>query len=270
MQTLTEGLFNNIELAFSIRPIHWVVQEQIVIALANEGELYRWLLWSPFEDSREILEVELEGLGNALERYHTDVSFDPFLEYVIYPCEDCPPAEYLVKNMRSDETEWSIDLGEKPGSAYRGFPYWSPDGQYIAIVSGDFEQTTWIFNRRGEVVHRIEGGTLNMSWSPGSRYLAFGRDNENPLNGENYSVTLLDLADNTLIDLCVNPYPPSVPIYWSWDSSKIAFGNRVSELDNPKTSIYIVDINSGDKVELSNEEEDYRIEGWVNIDSTEP
>lgn len=266
MEILTEGLFEDIELAFSIRPIRWEADGRIVIALANEGELYRWLIWAPFEDHRELLEVELEGIGNVRERFRTAVSFDPLLEYIIYPCEDCPPDEYLVKNMLSGEMEWTIDLGENPGSLYRGFPHWSPDGQYIAIVSGDFERTTWVFNRQGEIVYQIEGGSLNMSWSPDSRYLAFGRDNENPLNGENYSVTLLDLVNNTLIDLCVNPNPPSVPIYWSWDSSKIAFGNQVSELDNPKTSIYIVDINSGDKVELSSEEEDYRIEGWVNID----
>jgi hypothetical protein len=270
MQTLAEGIFENIDLAFSIRPIHWVVEERIVIALANAGELFRWLVWSPFEDSQEIVEVELEGFGSVRERYRTAVSFDPYLEYIIYPCEDCPPAEYLVKNIRSGETEWSIDLGEKPGSAFRGFPHWSPDGQYIAMVSGDFERTTWILNRQGEVVHMIEGGSLNMSWSSDSRYLAFGRDNENPLEGDNYSVTLLDLVDNTIIDLCLYPEPPSVPLYWSSDSTKIAIDNRVYELDNPRTLIQIVDINSGDIVELSSDDEYYRIEGWVNLDSDEP
>ncbi|MBK9055766.1 MAG: hypothetical protein IPL78_34160 [Chloroflexi bacterium] len=84
MEPIIQNQFDAVEFSPSSQ-VHWINEEQLVVALTNYDELYRWLVWYPFEDKQETIAVELEGIGEALEWYHTSVSYDPFLELVIYP-----------------------------------------------------------------------------------------------------------------------------------------------------------------------------------------
>lgn len=264
MTPLIQNRFETIEFAPTAQT-NWANENHLTIALTNQDELYRWLVWYPFEGREEVVAVELEGIGDALERYHTSVSYDPFLELVIYPCQDCSPDEYRVKDINTGNTLWSIDLGPNPDDAYRGFPYWSSDGQYVAISGHQWgeDNAVWVFNREGEELYKLQGGGLTMRWSPDNRYLVFTHKNLTNEATISSTFTLLDVVDKRLLDLCVEP-SGGVP-YWSPDSTKIAFTSDVSEVDNPETLLNIVDIYSGNLIQLLSEDEKYRPEGWVDI-----
>ncbi|MEI2698746.1 MAG: hypothetical protein V9E94_10525 [Microthrixaceae bacterium] len=269
MGPIIQNQFDAVEFSPSSQ-VHWINEEQLVVALTNYDELYRWLVWYPFEDRQETIAIELEGIGDALERYHTSVSYDPFLELMIYPCQYCPPDEYRVKDVNTGNTLWTIDLGPNLDDSYLGYPYWSADGQYVAISGHQWgeDNAVWVFSRDGEQLYKIQGGGFTMSWSPNNRFLAFAHKNSTIGEDTNSTLTLLDVVDKQLIDLCIDPGWGGP--YWSPDGTELAYTLHVSEVDNPGTLINIVDIYSGDLIQLSSKDENYRIEGWIDVSQDTP
>ncbi len=164
--------------------LRWINNDQLIIPLQNEGELFRWLVWSPFSGEEEILSVELDGIGNQMERFRNPPVLDPFLEMVVYPCEFCDEGEYAVKNIVSGETMWFIDLGPEPSHVHRSSASWSPDGRFVTVIGGKFLNQLLFLNREGEKSYEITlpvlddpGGLVifTRTWSPNSEYLAFLR-----------------------------------------------------------------------------------------------
>ncbi|MDA0245468.1 MAG: hypothetical protein OT477_18810 [Chloroflexi bacterium] len=250
--------------------IYWGNDNQLIIPLNYEEELFRWWVWSPFSgDEREIL-VELSGLGNQRERYGTSSILDPLLEMVAYPCELCDEGEYVIKDIESGETMWFIDLGSNPSPHHRSTAYWSPDGHFLTVISGQLNQLLF-FNREGEKIHQISlpvldspsGLTIfNQSWSPNGQYLAFLRVTSLAGTYED-TLTYIDIQSGQVIDLCVNGRT-GFPI-WSPDSTKIAFAQQIESGELPQL-ISIVDIHSGDVVQLY-DADGRNLVGWIDLPS---
>jgi hypothetical protein len=260
-QNLTLSRFTN---------IRWINDSQIVFPLANEGELFRWLVWSPFSGEEEMLSVELPDITER-QRFleYAYPGPDPLLELVVYPCEECGEAEYAVKHLQTGETAWLIDLGPNPAYVYRSYAYWSPDGQFVTVIGGEFLNQLLFFNREGDKFHEVTlpllddpGGMMifNWSWSPNSNYLAFLRVTGTEGNYED-TLTYIDVQSGQMVDLCVN-VRTGFPI-WSPDSTKIAFSRQIESGEQPRL-ISIVDIHTGDVVQLYDENA-HNIVGWITI-----
>jgi WD40 repeat protein len=247
--------------------LNWANNSQLVLPLKNQDELFQWLVWTPFTDEQELLSVELTGIENAMAFYQVAPAYDPRLELVVYPCELCGSTAYIVKNIKTSETEWTINFDPKPSYAYRGPPVWSPNGEYVAVGGGNnLLNRLKIVDRDGVVVYDLalpDGGVATaerLVWSPNSEYLAFSRANPNPAEPYGYNSTLayVKLRDGAVIDLCVDL--PITAIKWSPDNTKIAFGQWREEKD---TNVFsIIDINTGDVFQWHNPDI-YQIVDWI-------
>lgn len=247
----------------------WINDSQIIFPLAHEGDLLQWFVWSPFNGESETHSIELTGLSQRsrfLEYAYPGP--DPLLELVVYPCEACNGAEYAVKRLQTGETEWFIDLGPNPSYDYRSHAYWSPDGAYVVVLGGQFLNHLLFFNRAGERVYEIilplldEPGSLPItawSWSPNNKYLAFLRV-AGSTGQYTESLSLVDMQDGRLIDLCVNA--TTGPLIWSPDSTRIAFSQQVQSGEQPRL-ISIVDIQSGNVIQLYDAEA-HTLAGWID------
>lgn len=250
--------------------IRWINDSQLSFPLANEDELFSWLVWTPSTGKKEKLSVELSGIGNHMQYFQVAPSLDPRMEMVAYPCEFCGEAEYAVKSIATGETEWVIDLGPKPSYAYRGPVVWSPDGELVAVVGGRnlIVNGLWIFNRQGELVHEIVlpdiGGVvaaLLLTWSPNSEYLAFSRGSYNDVGEITETLAYISLADGSVVDLCLD-FSSAHPV-WSPDSVRIAFSQQIESGQQPRF-ISIVDIHSGDVLQLYDADA-RNLLGWITL-----
>jgi hypothetical protein len=211
----------------------WIDDAQLAIPLANQGEVYSWLLWSPFTNEQKTISLNLNGIGDS-PRKLTPPKLDPLLEFVAYRCDLCDKTqpEFIVKSFKTGEIAWTMDLGPGSQPTYRGIHIdlsWSPDGQYLAVAGEiNFKPNgVWIYNRQGKLVQRLVVPrrkdytvAVAFSWSPNSRYMAFHVVNpvsEKDLKGTIY---VLDILNGSVIDLCQHS---SGALYWSPDSRFIAF-----------------------------------------------
>jgi len=252
-------------------PISWINDSQLIVPLANEGELFHWLVWSPFDDRQETLSVEATGLGVLMERFSHPPTLDPLLELVVYPCETCGEAEYAVKRIDTGEISWFIDLGDNPAYDVLHAPVvWSPDGQVVAVLAGELSNHLLFFDRQGEKLHEVVlpvsdyTGTLGLfsqTWSPDSEYLAFLRPTVGSEGEQIESLSYVNVKDGRLIDLCIDAHTGS-PI-WSPDSAKIAFSQQLQSGEQSRL-ISIVDIGSGDVVQLPDVNA-YTLLGWMSL-----
>lgn len=249
--------------------LRWTKDYQLVLPLENEDEFFQWLVWSPFTGEQETLSTELSGIGNNMELFKVPPSLDPLLELVAYPCEFCDEAEYVIKNIETSETVWTIDLGPRPSYAYRGPVIWSPDGEFAAIVGGrnSLLNDLWIYNRQGEIVYEIVlpdiGGIVAASllkWSPDSKYLAFSRGGYNDEGEKSTTLNYVSLLDGSVTDLCIDSHTQS---YWSPDNTKIAFSQQIQSGEQPQL-ISIVNINSGSVIQLRDDNAQILL-GWIAL-----
>ncbi len=249
--------------------VRWLNDSEIVLPLENNLENYEWIIWSPRENKERRISSVLDGIGEEVIRYGVAPALDPMGELVIYPCERCDGFEYMVKEIESGDNLWSIDIGEKPTGAYRGYPVWSPDGSHIAITGGRSARQNglWIFDRNGRLVHDIilpdasRAYTAdNLFWSPDSQILAFLRLSSDSQGESKQTLAYLSIKTGEVVDFCLNYQRGSGA--WSPDSTMIVFLSQENE--KPQT-LQIIDIEGNVKVLSIKDATD--VIGWVNLNN---
>ena len=157
-------------------------------------------------------------------------------------------------------------------------PRWSPDGKYLAFLSGrEGDQTqVWLLDRRGGEASRLtdfKSGVSSFTWSPDSTRLAlvmrdedpkdegesrdredsgapdpivinrlqFKRDGQGYLNELRRHVYVFDIESEESTQITDGPYDDSAPV-WSPDSRWLAFAsNRTEEPDsNANNDVFVV------------------------------
>ncbi|MCB9431202.1 MAG: PD40 domain-containing protein [Ardenticatenaceae bacterium] len=265
------GQFDNLTLTRAITD-GWVNDSQFAFALDDEEETLHWLIWSPFDNSQQMLTVEVPGIGLSLRRnFYGYPTLDPRLEFLAYVCELCEEAEYTIKSLVSDRSSWSIDLGTKPSGIYRDVVRWSPDGDHLAfVVDGerDINDQVWVFTREGQLLYKIilpdslEGiGALSLTWSPDGQYLAFVWSRADSSGETIQTLSYISLADGSVTDVCVDMHN-SHPV-WSPDSSKIAF-NRPINGEETGGFLSVVDLVAKDAVYMPHPDA-FVLTHWVSL-----
>ncbi len=181
-------------------------------------------------------------------------------------------------------TSWdgaqTIRVTSSPES--EGSPRWSPDGRYLAFVSGRQEGKggqVWLLDRRGGEAQRltmIKGGLSEFAWSPDSKRLVLVLDEETdsiakkdtaekkipkPVVIDRYSfkrdiagylgtkrthLALFDVAAKKLDSLTSERFDDDSPS-WSPDGQRIAFlRESLPEPDRPSAShVFVIDARRG-------------------------
>lgn len=102
------------------------------------------------------------------------------------------------------------------GPGFRYNPFWSPDGNHIAIY--DQEQTLWIVDVATGTKRRIDQGKwgyhpdvvdATISWSPDSRWLAYARG----LDNRNNAVFLFDVASGKTHQITSGAFDDFAPVF---------------------------------------------------------
>ena len=163
-----------------------------------------------------------------------------------------------------------------------GTPRWSPDGRYLAFVSGRQEGKggqVWLLDRRGGEAQRltmIKGGLSEFAWSPDSKRLVlvldeetdsvarkdtaerktpkpividrynFKRDIAGYLGSTRTHLALFDVASKKLDSLTSEMYNDESPS-WSPDGQRIAFiRGALAEPDKARDShVFVIDARRG-------------------------
>jgi len=181
-------------------------------------------------------------------------------------------------------TSWdgtqTIRVTSSPES--EGSPRWSPDGRFLAFVSGRQEGKggqVWLLDRRGGEAQRltmIKGGLSEFAWSPDSKRLILVLDEETdsiakkdtaerktpkPIVIDRYNfkhdidgylgtkrthLALFDVATKKLDSLTSERYDDESPS-WSPDGQRVAFlRGSPAEPDRPREShVFIIDARRG-------------------------
>ncbi|MEZ4510379.1 MAG: hypothetical protein R3C62_00750 [Chloroflexota bacterium] len=265
------GQFDNLTLARGIAP-RWVNDSQFAFALAEEEETLHWLIWSPFDNSQQMLTVEVPGIGLSLTRnFYGYPTLGPRLEFLAYVCELCEEAEYMIKSLVADQPSWGIDLGPNPSGVFRDVVRWSPDGNYLAFAAGgerNIHNQVWVFTREGQLLYKIvlpDFGrgivARDLTWSPNSEYLAFARNSYDSREEAVETLSYISLEDGSVTDLCVDIHNGR-PI-WSPDSTKIAF-DRPIEGEESGGFLSVVDLVDENAVYLPHPD-DFVLVHWVSL-----
>ncbi len=134
---------------------YWGDQNHIILPLANQVDLFEWLIWNPLTQAVNKVSARLPGIGGVIDDADsTHVYIYPVYDYpaglVIYACKACGENEYQAFDPQTGRLQWGIDLGSAPLSSAQDPPIVSPDGKYFAIYFG--LNKIWILNSQGESV----------------------------------------------------------------------------------------------------------------------
>ncbi len=184
-------------------------------------------------------------------------SYDPTYDRVIYLTE--PGDEWELWDVWANKLLWH---GNKFTLLWA---FWSPDGQQVAVDSGDL----FIVGRDGEetqltnfsVAYPNMGVSIgNISWSPDGRYIALWLNIHPGEYFVQWRLVILDIQTGQAIDYCIpseeGQWPNSV---WSPSGQQIAVNTFTGyELDT--LSVVIVDLNRDIAVKLPGH---HAVLGWM-------
>jgi hypothetical protein len=242
--------------------IGWADNSHIIVPLQNDGDTFKWLIWSPTTAETSTLAVDLPGTDQAILRTQQYPLPDPSLQLVIYPCLSCGRNQYQVVDTQNSKPVWGVEFGSEDGTWAQ--PAWSPDGKHVAVASpfGSAPAEMWIYNRSGLVMQTLQlaaenpfSAITNLSWSPDGQSMAFllyGNAGDGRAN-----LGLYSLKDGQFTDLCLRTVAP----YWSPDSSKLVSSFQVEPGKNART-LTVADLQSGLAYEMP-DPSGHIIAGWA-------
>ena len=275
--------FNHVSLS-SMDDIRWVNDQDIIIPLVNEIDTFSWIIFSTDNAETSVISMNIPEYGNALEKQRIPPILNPDLTYVIYLCDACTDAEYMVRTIFSDKVLWSADL--VPGHEIDHFNYpslaptWSPNGEFVAIpyninmVQGTVKpHGLWIYNREGEEVYQLRLPDRNnkidflnwIKWSPNSRYLSFNISFYNKATSENsYMTAYLDLVSGEIYGLCVD----ESDINWSFDSQYVSiYKQNYPDTPDIPPSVLIISVQTGEIIQINIPDESLFLVGRIMLAS---
>jgi dipeptidyl aminopeptidase/acylaminoacyl peptidase len=228
--------------------------------------------------------LSLDDLGRL--RDVTDPQVSPDGRWVAYTV-----TTPNVKDNKNDSDVWmaswdgaqTVRLTFSKESEYS--PRWSPDGRYIALLSGRGDEheadQLWLLDRRGgegEQVTEMKGSVTDYVWSPDGRRIAmivedpppdtmevqndtiklktkppvvidryqFKQDEVGYLGERRQHLYLLDLASRKVDQLTTGHFDEALPV-WSPDGKSIAFvSKRGGDPDRTDNwDLYVIDARAG-------------------------
>ncbi len=247
-----------------MRTVFGFVISVLLASLASADQVRRPVMLADLDAARPVSDLRISSDGNR----------------VAYTVQSV--------NTTNDSQQWSVwvldwDSGSSKdistGLVGAWSARWSPDGRYLAFLSGGRERgkasQVWLYAlASGELqqVSKIDSGVSDFDWSPDARHLVlvvesggspekptapividrfrFKRDGVGYLGVARSHLQLLDLAARTVRPLTSGPYDEVLPA-WSPDGSQIAFVSRrgpdADRHDN--WDIYLIEPVPGAKAE---------------------
>jgi TolB protein len=141
-----------------------------------------------------------------------------------------------------------ISRGFRFNLSWGGIPVWSPDGRYMAYVTGNrANQDIFVMDANGSHTHNLTPDSphdMSPTWSPDSRRIAFESLRDG--NWEIYTAAICDDCELHPRNLTHNAAIDSSPA-WSPDGSKIALLSTRSG----ESEIYVMDADGGNIHQLT-------------------
>lgn len=242
--------------------IYWANDQQIVIPLRNNGDLFQWIVWDPFENSENRVSAKLTGIDYAIEKIGIFPIYNPNTRTILYACNQCGDNEFQIYDLNVKKITRSIDFGKGPFADIKWAPYYSPNMKFTAFHFGG--NKIWIFDQNYDSVLKITlpfveylswtGGKFR--WSNDGKYLAMFR--ENPGTPQ-YYLSILDVEHETMENICAQ-IPPST-LQWSHDNRYI-IAMRDRSVDDTEGTLSIIDVNTGEGETMTIKDDGYLV-GWL-------
>ena len=213
------------------------------IVLQNGSNI--WLVDLATGDQTTV-EITIPGDRPAVRARSVDVS-----EFV-QSGDVSPSGKRAVVEARGDI--WTLpikngsprNLTRTDGVAER-MPSWSPDGRWIAYFSDatdEYELYVTQSDGRGETRQLTSDGNAwryNPVWSPDSKHIVFTD------KAGNIFLHTID-GETKLVD--TDPFANAPDVDWSQDSGWLTYA-RASDEDMPTSSVYVYNVESGEKTRLT-------------------